>query len=258
MNYTGITALVTGASSGLGSAFARELGRRGANVVAVGRDAARLEELAVTIGGEAGVKVHPIALDLGGPEAGRRLHEAVDERGLAPSLLINNAGLGTQGAFVNTDPARLREQVDVNVTALIDITRAFAPDLVARRPAAMVNVASLTGYMPLPGMAVYAASKAFVLSFTEALAYEMRNTGVTVVALSPGPTNTQFYRRSGSDDSGVRFETPEQVVATAFRALGARRPPASVVSGRGNRFTSRVLRLLPRPTVLRLTGRGSR
>jgi short-subunit dehydrogenase len=140
---------------------------------------------------------------------------------------------------------------------VVDVCRAFLPGLLSSGKGALVNIASLTAYMPTPGMAVYAASKAFVLRFTEALAHELRGTGVTVMAFSPGPTTTNFYRSSQSNEEGVRFKTPQQVVAAAFRALDKPRPPVSSVSGHANRWTSRIVTLLPRRTVLRLANSPS-
>lgn len=173
-------------------------------------------------------------------------------------MVVNNAGLGAQGAFVESAPALIHDQISVNITALTEITRVFAPGMVSRNEGTILNVASLTAYMPLPKLAVYAASKAFVLNFTEALSYELRNTNIRVMAVSPGPTRTEFYERSGSDASGVRFETPAQVVQTALTALASARKPASVISGRANRATGFFLRAMPRRAVLALAGRSAR
>ena len=257
MNYRGTTALVTGASSGLGAEFAAELAARGTDLVLVARRLEKLETLAAQLQTAHGVSVRVIPLDLSQPGAGQELFTTVQEMGLAVSILVNNAGLGSQGAFVGSNRTLLRDQIAVNIVALAEITHAFAPGMVSRNEGAVLNVASLTAYMPLPGMAVYAASKAFVLSFTEALSYELRRSRVRVMAISPGPTRTEFYARSGTDESNARFETPGQVVETALTALDSPRKPASVVSGRANQVTSRLLRFLPRRTVLALAGRSA-
>lgn len=256
MKYEGATALVTGASSGLGAEFAAELAARGADLVLVARRIEKLETLADRLRTVHGVSVQTVGLDLSASGVGRELYKIVQDRGLPVSILVNNAGLGSQGVFVGNDEARIHDQLAVNIVALTEITRAFAPGLVSRGEGAIVNVASLTAYMPSPGMAVYAASKAFVLSFTEALSHELRHSGIRVMAISPGPTRTEFYARSGTDESNTRFETPRQVVQTALAALDSPRKPSSVVSGRFNRMTSRI-RFLPRRTVVALAGRSN-
>ena len=257
MRYRGATALITGASSGLGAEFAGQLAERGADLVLVARRVEKLETLAEEIRTAHGVSVQTIPLDLAETGAGQKLFEIVRDREIPVSMVVNNAGLGATGTFVNSDQGRIHDQLAVNIGALTDITRAFVPGLVSRDEGAIVNVASLTGYMPLPGMAVYAASKSFVLNFTEALAHELRQTGVRVMAISPGPTKTEFYATSGTDESNTRFQTPAQVVETALTALDSPRKPSSVVSGRSNRMTSRILRLLPRRTVVALAGRSA-
>jgi short-subunit dehydrogenase len=257
MRYTGVTALVTGASSGLGAEFAAKLAARGADLVLVARRVEKLETLAEQLETDHGVSVQTVGFDLAEPGAGQRLFDTVQERSIPVSILVNNAGLGSQGVFAESDQARVHDQLAVNVTALTEITRAFVPGLVSRGEGAIVNVASLTAYMPMPGMAVYAACKSFVLNFTEALSYELRNSGVRVMAISPGPTRTEFYAESGADESNTRFETPERVVQTALKALDSSRKPASIVSGRSNRMTSRILGLLPRRATVTLAGRSS-
>ena len=144
------------------------------------------------------------------------------------------------------------QQLHLNIDTVVGISRALLPALLDSARGALVNVASLTGYAPTPGMAVYAASKTFVLRFTEGLAYELRDSPLTVMALAPGPTRTGFYATSGASETGVRFETPAQVVTTAMKALDKQRTPVSVVSGTRNRWSSRLLTVLPRRTVLKI------
>mgnify|MGYP006201900301 CR=1 FL=1 len=138
------------------------------------------------------------------------------------------------------------------MTALTEVTREFLPQVLATGQGAIVNIASLTGHQPTPRMAVYAATKAYVLSFTDALAYELRHAPVRVLALSPGPTRTEFYATSRTSEKGARFQTPDQVVATGLRALDASRTPVRIVSGARNRLNLAVLRRLPRRTALRI------
>lgn len=251
-------AVVTGASSGIGAEFAEQLARRGAELVLVARDEERLTASSRRLADHGSPRVTPIALDLSEPGAAGRLVAELRERGIVPTMLVNNAGFGTTRPFATTEPEALSRQVALNVTAVVELTRALLPGLVAAGGGTLVNVASLSAYQPLPQMAVYAASKAFVLHFTEALSAELAGSGVKVLAISPGPTRSGFYAASGTDEAGVRFQTPEQVVAVALSALDARRTPASVIAGRANRAQVAVGRLLPRGLLLRLASRSVR
>ena len=252
MQYASSTALITGASSGLGEEFARRFAARGADLILVARRQDVLERLAVDIRHSSGRQVHVVAADLSAPGAGDAVVATLAKRGLRVDTLVNNAGLGKTEPFAASSADDVHTQIGLNVGAVVDLTHGLLPQLVASASGALINVASLTAYSPTPNMAVYAASKAFVLRFTEALAYEVRDTGLTVLAVSPGPTRTGFYAASGTTENGVRFQQPSQVVTTAFKALDRTRPPVSVVSGPQNRLSSRVLGLLPRRMVLRL------
>lgn len=239
--------VVTGASAGIGAAFARELASRGSDLVLVARRRDRLEDLAETIRGRHGRRVDVVAADLSEPGAGGRLEAECRARGLRPTSLINNAGFGMHGDLAHADSDRLAAMLRLNVEGLVDITRAFLPGLLEHGRGALVNVASSAGYQPVPGMAAYAASKAFVLSFTEALWRETRRTGVRVLALSPGPTRTEFFDVVATmNDPAGTFQTPEQVVRTALRALARRHAPPSIVSGRLTAAQATAVRFLPR------------
>lgn len=248
VDYHGQTTLITGASSGIGVEFARELARRGSNVVLVARRRDRLEQLATELAATYGIRATAIPLDLSLPGAGETLAAEVTRRGLAVTSLVNNAGFGTYGPFHTEDPQRLREEIAVDVASVVDISRAFIDSLRAAGSGVLINVASIVAYQPVPNMAVYAAAKAFVLSFTEALWQESRGTGLRVLALSPGATRTEFNEVLGTEEATRRatFETPRQVVETALRALDRRTPPLSVVSGRVNRLMTSAVRLLSR------------
>lgn len=250
MRYDIQTALITGASSGIGRQFALDLAARGCDLVLVARRADRLDALAAAIRHDHGVAVTTIPLDLARPEPGRTLRDALDRQGIAVTLLINNAGFGATGAFLDLEASVASEMLAVNATALTDITRELLPGILAAGNGAVVNVASFVGYQPGPGMAVYAATKAYVLNFTEALAHELRAQPIKVLALSPASTRTEFYAVSGTSEKSARFETPEQVVATALRALDATRTPARVVSGRANRLALALLHRFPRRMML--------
>ena len=258
IDFTQQTTIVTGASSGIGAAFARELARRGSHVVLVARRIDRLQALAAELETDHGIVATVIGLDLGSPGAGRALAAEVAARGLTVTGLVNNAGFGTQGPFHEEDPARLTEEITVDVSSLVDISRAFIQPLRDSARGILVNVASLAAYTPSPGMAVYAACKAFVLSFTEALWQESRGTGLRVLCLSPGLTRTEFFDALGTAAYNGSYQTPEQVVQTAMRALDRGRRP-SVQSGRLNAVAAALPRLLTRRRAVIVSGAiGSR
>ena len=250
------TALVTGASSGLGTEFAVQLARRGADVVLVARREERLRELADRIHADHGVTATPVALDLAEPAAPTALRRILDERGISIQTLVNNAGFGMKGPFAEADPDRLAAMLQLNVTAVVGLTREFLSDLETDDRGALINVASTAAYQPCPNMALYGATKAFVLSFTEAIAYETRHSGLRVLCISPGATRTEFFEVVGTEDAAVgRFQSPEQVVSLALRELDRRTVPASVVAGRLNALTAKSVGFVPRRAALSLSGR---
>ncbi len=246
VDYSKQITLVTGASSGIGAVFAPELARRGSDVVLVARRQDRLETLAAELERTFTVQATLIVLDLSTPEAGRRLAETVAERGLAVTNLVNNAGFGTAGPFHEEDPARLREEITVDVASLVDVTRAFIEPLRQAGSGVLINVASMAAYSSIPNMAVYAACKAFVLSFTEALWHESRPTGLRVLSLAPGLTRTEFFDVLGRPGYRGSYQTPEQVVETALRSLDRGNRQPSIASGRLNRVAASARRLLTR------------
>ncbi|MBG0567984.1 SDR family NAD(P)-dependent oxidoreductase [Actinoplanes aureus] len=247
VDYRNQTTLITGASSGLGAEFARRLAARGSHLVLVARRGDRLESLATSLSTAHGVSVTPIAMDLAVPGAGAKLAAAVAEHGIEISSLINNAGFGTHRLFHEADPQRITDEITLNVTSLTEISRAFIEPLRSRGTGVLVNVASIAAYQPGPTLAVYAATKAFVLSFTEALWYESRGTGLRVMALSPGATQTEFFDVAGQGaDGGTRRMSAEHVVGLAMTALDRRNPPASLVTGRANRLMIGASRLAGR------------
>ncbi|MFJ9939619.1 SDR family NAD(P)-dependent oxidoreductase [Streptomyces erythrochromogenes] len=257
MTYRGTTALITGASAGLGVEFARQWAERGADVVLVARRVERLEEIAADLRGRYGVKAHAVAVDLARPGAAAALHAELDGLGLRVHTLINNAGFGSHGPFADQDPTRISEMIQLNVTALTELTRQFLPDLTADGRGALVTVASAAAYQPTPAMAVYGATKAFVLNFTEAVAYETRASSLRVLAVSPGPVRTEFFDVVGSQDAAVgRMATPEEVVTAARRALERDRTPPSIVVGLGNRLSATASTLAPRRLALTVAGRA--
>jgi uncharacterized protein len=245
------TALVTGASSGIGEQFARSLAARGHDLALVARRADRLERLAAELPTEA----HVIPCDLAADAAS--LPDRIAELGLQVELLVNNAGFGTSGPFLEQDPDRVAEQVQVNCEAIVTLTRAFLPGMVERRRGGIINVASSAGLQPIPYEAVYAATKAFVISFTDALYMELRGSGVRVLAVNPGPVPTGFQAAAGYDPGRVGVvpgEIPaEQVVREALAAYDRGR--RSVIPGRMIRWFIRATRPSPRAVQLRVTER---
>jgi uncharacterized protein len=256
IDYAQQTTLVTGASAGIGVEFARELARRGSHLVLVARRQERLDALAAELRSAHGVEVTVIPLDLSKPGAGRAILEEASRHGVTITSVINNAGFGTQGPFHKDDAARLTEEITVNVSSLVDISRTFIEPLRTAGTGFLVNVASMISYFPSPRMAVYGGTKAFVLSFTEALWYESRDTGLRVLSVAPGATQTEFFDIAGpAAASGATLQPPIGVVRTTMRALDARRGRPSVVVGRGNALASSALRLFTRRAVVNIAGR---
>lgn len=253
IDYHRQTVIVTGASSGLGAEFARQLARRGANLVLVARRADRLESLAAELTRAHGVTVTTVARDLGRPDAGRMLRAELESRGIYATGLVNNAGFGTHDAFSDEDPDRLQSMIALNVSALVDLSRAYIGPLSSADTGILINVASLLGFQPTPYMSAYGATKAFVLNFTESLWEETRGTGLRVLAVNPGATKTEFYDVAGnSADYGTKRATPEQVVKIALDTLDRRSvPPSVITNGRSVAFLGRVL---SRRSMVRLMG----
>lgn len=257
MTYAGTTALITGASSGLGSEFAERFAARQANLVLVARRADRLEELARKLRDAHGVSVTTLSKDLSVPGAGAEVHGDLTERGIRIDTLINNAGFGTRGPLVEEDPAVIASEISLNVASLVETTRVFLPEMLSGGKGALINVASTAAFQPLPGMAVYGATKAFVLSFTEALAHETKGSGLRVLALCPGATRTEFFDVLGSQAAAFgRMQSASEVIDTALQALDRRATPASVVSGWGNRILAGMAQRLPRQVSLAIAGRA--
>jgi short-subunit dehydrogenase len=263
-NPMGTTALVTGASSGLGVGFAHELARRGADLVLTARRLDRLEGLAVELAEKYGTVSTVIPLDLAEPGAVAELVRDLAERDIRVGTLVNNAGFGHFGSLVDAPADRVRGQIAVNVAALTELTHALLPGLQSAalahpHGAALVNLSSTAAFQPVPRLAVYAAAKAYVLSLTEALWYETRGTGLKVTAVCPGPTETEFYavaRRS--PDGPRRLMSVDEVMAASFAALDAPGTPPHVVPGTGNRITAWLAGSAPRRAVVSVTGRLSR
>jgi len=245
-------ALVTGASSGIGEALARRLARDRHHLALVARRADRLESLAAELRQKHAIEAHVMACDLIQPGAVSELLREVERRDLAVDWLVNNAGFGTVGRFDQLPVERELEEIRLNVEVLVELTGRCLRAMVARRRGAVVNIASLGGFAPGPFMATYAATKAFVLSFTEALAAELRGTGVDVLCVCPGFTRTEFQTRAEVDVSGVpgfAWMSAEDVADQAVRAVG--RSPV-LVNGVMNSLMAGAIRFVPRGVTNRL------
>lgn len=248
-------AVVTGASSGIGAELARELARHGHDLVLAARSVAPMQALAEELQG-LGAAVTVIAADLAKPGAPAELGQDLAARGLEPDVLINNAGFGAAARFDRTEPARLSEMLQVNIVALTELTRLLLPGMIARGRGRIMLVGSVAGFQPGPGMAAYFATKAYVLSLGEALASELRGTGVTVTTLCPGATATNFFTVAGARNSLMarrlrRMMRAEDVARIGYRALMAGKPV--VIAGGMNRLVALGSRYAPHRITLPLT-----
>lgn len=262
-NYAGSTALITGASSGIGEAFASKLASKGCNLILVARSEDTLNQIAGDLHEQYGITVDVMAADLVDPANRDNIAQAAAELGREVDLLINNAGFGTMGAFMKADAQRERQEIDLNVTALTDLCHAFLPGMVERKRGAIINVASTASFQPMPYLAVYAATKAYVRSLSEAMHAECRGCGVTVTALCPGPTATNFFEatESGEADSMVKkvsgiMMTAEQVVDDALAAM--EKGKAVIVPGMPNKLGAIGSAMTPNRMITGLLAKGMR
>jgi uncharacterized protein len=248
------TVLVTGASSGIGAELARAFARAGSSLVLAARSVDRLEALAAELRQPPGVPVHVLAADLGVADGPRRLVERLGEAGLAVDVLVNNAGYAGYGAFTETDWAEEAGMLQLNVVSLTELAKRLLPGMVASKRGGILNVASTAAFEPGPLMAVYYATKAYVLSLSEALSEELRGTGVSVTALCPGPTASGFQARAAMEASklvkGKRLMDAASVAQAGYE--GFRRGAAVVIPGLQNRLLVQSVRFTPRRLVTRI------
>ncbi len=217
--YPGSTALVTGASKGIGAAFAEQLAARGMNLVLVARSLDALEHLAKRLSDEYGVQCIALPADLADPGAPNWIANELERRGIQVDLLINNAGLGLSGSFLSHEPKQKRAEIQVNVQALVALTHLFGRGMKERRRGGIINIASNASFQPLPAMATYAATKAFVLHFSEALSFELADSGVQVMAACPGPTATEFFAGTSAKVSAKNMDSSQSVVRKTLDAF---------------------------------------
>jgi hypothetical protein len=253
----GCTALITGASAGIGREFARQLVSRARILVLVARRSERLEELRAELTQRnPALQVHTHVADLAQPTSEQALAEALERQQIAIDLLINNAGVGDHGMFATSDPQRVEAMLQLNINALTALTRRFLPAMIARKRGAILNVSSCASFLPLPRMAVYAATKAYVTSFSEALHAEVHNDGVSVSALCPGPVHTEFNDLAQrTDEPGERapeftYVSAAEVARLGLEGIEHNRP--TVVPGVVMKAAMLLVRLTPRPILWRV------
>jgi short-subunit dehydrogenase len=246
------TALITGSSGGIGEEFAVQLAQRGVNLVLVARRADKLEELRkMLLERHQDLVIDVITADLAAPGSAEQLATKVGDLGRRIDILVNNAGVGLHGKFVGQDPGTNAAQIQLNCATLVDLTARFLPSMTTAGHGVVINVASTASFQPTPGMAVYGATKAFVLSFSEALWQECKGTGVRVLALCPGATETEFFARTGEEFLTGGRQTPKQVVDTAMAALDKSTP--TIVSGWRNALLSTGYRFMPRSVMVQIS-----
>ena len=251
----GKTVLITGASGGIGYELATCFARDGFGLILVSRAQTALERVATELGQAYGVAVTALAADLGQPGSAAQLHGELRRRGLAVDVLVNNAGVGMHGPFVELDPQKELEMIQLNLISLTQLTRLFLPEMLARRSGQVMNLASTAAFPPGPYMAVYYATKAYVLLFSEALGFELRSSGVTVTAFCPGPTKTGFQARSKIEGT-VLFQWGGMPAARVARIgyRGLMRGQPVVVAGVLNTLLVFMLRMFPRRGATAVSG----
>lgn len=247
-----MTALITGASSGIGEAFARRLAAEGHDLFLVARSEDKLRELCSELSTKHGIDARYVALDLTRPDADARCFDETQRLGIEIDLLINNAGFGSMGDFAKLDVERELEMIRLNIGALVGLTHRYLGPMRQRRKGTIINISSGAGFQPIPFMATYAATKTFVTAFSEAIAEENRPFGIQVVAICPGSTETPFFETGnvGREFNAKGMETPEQVVETAMKAIGTGK--SKVVSGWKNSLVARSVTLAPNWLITRV------
>ncbi len=248
------TALVTGASSGIGAELARVHAEHGGDLIVVARRRERLDSLKAELEAAHGVTVHVLPKDLARPQAPQEIYDEVQTLGVTVDYLVNNAGFGLRGSFHKQDWTISEAMIQVNILALAGLTRLFVPDMVARHSGRILNLGSMAGFVPGPLNAVYYASKAFVLSFSEAIASELRHTGVTVTVLCPGPTESEFTRVAQMSDVNLTrtLGSTRQVAEAGYDAM--LRGKTVIVPGLANKIMAHgLLRLSPRRVSTRIS-----
>jgi short-subunit dehydrogenase len=249
--------LITGASQGIGYEFAGLFAQNGCDLILVARDQPRLAQVADELRSRHGAGVKVLPKDLAAPSAAREIFDELQREQIPVSILVNNAGFGFQGAFADLDLSRHRDLAQVNMTSLVELTWLFLKPMLARREGRILNVASIAAFQPGPFMAMYYASKAFVHSFSCALAVELKGSGVTVTSLCPGLTLSQFHARAGLKRPGnFLMMDAAKVARIGYRALMRGRPIA--ITGWTNKISSTIAKASPTMLVARIAGKLNR
>jgi uncharacterized protein len=248
------TALITGGSSGIGFELAKQFAKNGYNLIITGRKISRLIPVATELNERYKIEVVPIENDLTDPNSSLTLYKEIKLREVDIDVLVNNAGFATYGAFIETDIQKELDMIQVNISALTHLTKLFLPEMLARGSGKILNIASTAAFQPGPFFATYFASKAYVLSFSEALAEEVSGTGVTVTALCPGPTKSGFASRAGTEEKGF-FKESGMLSANKVARIGyanLMRGKTIIITGFRNKVLIFLLRLTPRKLVTRI------
>jgi uncharacterized protein len=253
------TALVTGASLGIGAAFATELAKKNYDLILVARSQDKLEQLAGELSSQYQVKTEVIVQDLTAISAGQMVFDAVQAKGMTVDLLINNAGFGDYGAFSDRPLVKQMEMVQLNIAAVVQLTGLFLPAMQQKKNGAIINVSSIAAFQPIPYMSVYAASKAFILSFSEALWAENKERGVNILVTCPGPTESEFYDRANFPDSAavlssMNIASSAKVVQETLQAL-EKKHSTVVAGGFTNQIIVNLPRLVPRDLLVNMVGK---
>ncbi|MEG4987835.1 SDR family oxidoreductase [Microcoleus sp. BR0-C5] len=249
------TALITGASGGIGAAFAAELAKRQHNLILVARSEDKLQQLAAKLQQEFNILVEIIVQDLTAPAAGTTVFDTVVQKGWTVDLLVNNAGFGDYGAFADRPLDKQLKMVQLNIVALVELSHLFLQGMRQRKSGSIINVASIAAFQPMPYLSMYAATKAFVLSFSEALWAENKDLGIGVLCLCPGPTESDFFAvaefpKSMASSSGQKLVPAAEVVRDALKALDKNESNV-VTGGILNQIIANMPRLMPRELLVK-------
>ena len=259
-----LTALITGASSGIGAAFAEELAKRQYNLILVARSEAKLQQLANQLQAQNKIQVEVLVQDLTLPTAASSVFDAVAQKGLVVDLLINNAGFGDYGDFSDRARQKQVEMIQLNIIALVELTHLFLAGMRQRKSGNIINVASIAGFQPMPYLSIYAATKAFVLSFSEAIWAENKDEGVRVLALCPGPTESDFFKvaefpksMASTTRKKSQLYPAQAVVLDALKAL-EKNQANLVTGGLANQIIVNLSRFLPRESLVKIVAKQFR
>ncbi len=249
------TALITGASGGIGKEFAQILAEEGCNLVLLARNEQKLKHLSSDLERKYKIKVTVLVQDLSEQNAPAKVYAEIKDRNLFIDTLINNAGFGDFGSFIDEDLKVVTDMINLNISALTEMTALFLKDMKKKKQGHILNIASTAAFQPLPGFAVYAATKAYVLHFSEALSYELRNTGITVSALCPGPTSTGFAKRANAEKLSLFKNTMNSEIVARAGYAGLMKHKMTILAGFRNKLLS-LSRMFPSRTLMvRIAGK---